>query len=868
MDKAVCDAVDSGIDLLHGGIRRAKPAAAAMPGLRRETQLAPGQVAHPNHGLVWVTVQQGTVTSGSTRSDQLWEAGQTFPVSSSDWLQASTPATIVVHRTAELFASVVLPEQLAAHGASVLDALAHEFADDRRRSAELLTAGRRASLDAQLVADRTLRVAARPNSRGGNPVTDAVTGDSALIDACVRVATAAGIRVDAPPQLPHGGADRVDPVERFAIATRIRCRPVRLTGQWWTEDAGPLVGYHGPDATPVALLHRRGSYAMVAPDGTRRRVNARVAEQLDASAVMFYRSLPPGPVSGAKLLWFGLRGIAPEASRVLLATLVTCLLGLVVPLLTGQVLGRLVGDGKPELIVVTCLAAIVLAGISAAFSLFGAMSMVRLEGRLDASTQAAVWDRLLRLPAVFFTRYSTGELANAAMGISYMRDLVTGTSTIALNALFLALVNTGLMFYISMPLGLLALAAVVTHAVIAGWLASRQVTWYRQLVTMNYALTNRVFQTLRALPKLRVAGAESFAYGRWAADFAQSRTVTDRLFRSTGLLTAVNTAVTPLATLGLFVLLSGPARGELDLAAFLTFVTAFTIVLASAVQVTSAISSVAAIRPMFDKMKPLLNEELEVSEHNTLPGELSGEIELADVSFQYTEGGPLILDDVSLQIKPGQFVAIVGPTGSGKSTLLRLLVGFNEPTRGAVRYDGASLGQLDTVEVRRQCGVVLQTATPFSGTVLNNICGTESYTVEEAWEAARMAGLADDIKRMPMGMYTLISDNAATMSGGQRQRLVIAQALIRRPRILFLDEATSALDNECQRIVAESTAHLKSTRVVIAHRLSTILDADVVYVLDRGRIVQSGSPAELLSEKDGLFYRMVRRQLPEESEAA
>jgi ABC-type bacteriocin/lantibiotic exporter with double-glycine peptidase domain len=239
---------------------------------------------------------------------------------------------------------------------------------------------------------------------------------------------------------------------------------------------------------------------------------------------------------------------------------------------------------------------------------------------------------------------------------------------------------------------------------------------------------------------------------------------------------------------------------------------------------------------------------------------LSGAVEARKVSFRYSEDGPLVLDDVSVEVRPGEFVAVVGPSGCGKSTLLRLLIGFDRPVSGSVLYDGQDLAALDQAAVRRQCGVVLQNAQPFTGSILDCVCGAETFTQDEVWEAAAMAGLAEDIKRMPMGLHTMIS-GGATISGGQRQRLMIAQALIRRPRILFFDEATSALDNETQRIVTSSTRALRASRVVIAHRLSTVMDADRVIVMSEGRVVQEGPPAELLADPAGRLRELVRRQL-------
>jgi ATP-binding cassette subfamily C protein len=294
--------------------------------------------------------------------------------------------------------------------------------------------------------------------------------------------------------------------------------------------------------------------------------------------------------------------------------------------------------------------------------------------------------------------------------------------------------------------------------------------------------------------------------------------------------------------------------------AFLTFNTSVTMLLTAVTQLTGSFVSAVAALPLFEEIKPVLEATPEVRTASTRPGTLSGGIEARRLSFRYSDDGPLVLDDVSFDIRPGEFVAVVGPSGCGKSTLLRMLIGFDRPVSGSVLYDGQDLAALDQSAVRRQCGVVLQHAQPFTGSILDVICGTEPYTPEEAMAAAEMAGLAEDIKRMPMGLHTIVSGSGA-VSGGQRQRLMIAQALIRRPRILFFDEATSALDNETQRTVIESTKALNATRVVIAHRLSTVMDADRVIVMEDGKVAQQGPPAQLLADTGGRLHELVRRQM-------
>ncbi|GAA4092588.1 NHLP bacteriocin export ABC transporter permease/ATPase subunit [Streptomyces hundungensis] len=717
-------------------------------------------------------------------------------------------------------------------------------------------AGIKAGEDVREEADRALLTSIGRLHRASSRRT--ASADSTYA-ACRLVAEAAGITL-ADPGLGGALSDRVDPVERVAVASRIRTRPVRLDGRWWREDAGPLVG-HRTSGTPVALLWRRGGYEAVHPvSGRRTRVDAGSAGEFERRAVMLYRPLPDRPLGRWGLLRFSLRGTRPDARRLLLAGLVTVALGALVPIATGQVLGVYVPRARNGLIVQVSLAVIVTGVVSAAFMLLQNLTVLRMEGRIESTLQPAVWDRLLRLPTKFFAERSTGELASAAMGVSAIRRVLSGIGPVAVQAGTVGAMNLVLLLCYSVPLALVAVALLIVIAGVFLALGMWELRWQRRLVELGNKLNNQAFQTLRGLPKLRVAAAESFAYGAWAGEFARSRELQQRAGRIKNLTTVVNSVYLPLCSLLLFVLLAGPARGSLSASAFLTFNTAVTMLLTSVTQLTGAFISAAAVLPLFEQIKPVLDEAPEVRGASTQPGALSGEIEARDLSFRYGDDGPLVLDGVSLKAAPGEFVAIVGPSGCGKSTLLRLLIGFDDPVSGSVRYDGQDLSALDRAAVRRQCGVVLQNAQPLAGSILDCICGAEVFSQEEAWEAAAMAGLAEDIKRMPMGLHTMISGGGA-ISGGQRQRLMIAQALVRRPRLLFFDEATSALDNETQRIVTESTRTLAATRIVIAHRLSTVLDADRVIVLSEGRVVQQGPPAELLADPHGRLRELVRRQL-------
>ncbi|WRZ62091.1 NHLP bacteriocin export ABC transporter permease/ATPase subunit [Streptomyces sp. NBC_01294] len=718
-------------------------------------------------------------------------------------------------------------------------------------------AGIEAGRAARTQADRTLLASIGRSGRGPHRSGSA----DATFAVCRVVADAARITLSEPGAA-GPTAEQTDPVERIALASRIRTRAVGLSGRWWREDTGPLVGRREKDGTPVALLWRRGRYEAVDPaTGTRERIGKTNEAAFEPRAVMFYRPLPDGRVSLPALLRFSVRGTFPELRSLLLGGLAAVVLGALVPIATGQVLGRYVPQAENGLIVQTGLALIATGIVSAVFMLLQNTSLLRMEGRIEATLQPAVWDRLLRLPTKFFAGRSTGELAGAAMGISAIRRVLSGIGPVCVQSGAVGTMNLVLLLVYSVPLAMAALAMLVVIAGVFLGLGLWQLRYQRRLIKLGHRLNNQAFQTLRGLPKLRVAAAESFAYAAWAREFARTRDLQQRIGRIQNVITVLGAVYLPLCTLVMFVLLAGPARGAMSAGEFLTFSTALTMLLSSVTQLTGALISAAAVLPMFEQIKPVLRETPEVGRSSTRPGELTGAIEAKNLSYRYGDDGPLVLDDVNFRVDQGEFVAIVGASGCGKSTLLRLLIGFDKPAEGSVLYDGQDLAALDRAAVRRQCGVVLQNAQPFTGSILDCICGAGTFSLEEAWEAAAMAGLAQDIKAMPMGMHTMLSDGGGTVSGGQRQRLMIAQALIRKPRILFFDEATSALDNEAQRVVIESTRALRATRVVIAHRLSTIMDADRVIAMSDGRIVQQGPPAELLADTNGLFHDLVRRQL-------
>jgi ABC-type bacteriocin/lantibiotic exporter with double-glycine peptidase domain len=298
----------------------------------------------------------------------------------------------------------------------------------------------------------------------------------------------------------------------------------------------------------------------------------------------------------------------------------------------------------------------------------------------------------------------------------------------------------------------------------------------------------------------------------------------------------------------------------IDVAAFAAFNSAFGQFTAALLVLTASLNVSIEAAPLFDRIRPVFEAPLEVEQSRIDPGTLGGHVAVRGLSFRYSAEAPWILDGVDFEARPGESVAIVGASGSGKSTLLRLLLGFETAARGGVYYDGKDLETLDLRLLRRQIGTVLETAGLVPGSIFENIAGSAPLSRGQVIDATRLAGLDADIAAMPMGLESFVMEGGSQLSGGQRQRVMIARALVNRPRLIFFDQATSALDNRTQAIVGESLSAMNATRIVIAHRLSTIRDADRIVVLEGGRIVETGTYAELVG-RDGAFHRLVQRQL-------
>ena len=688
--------------------------------------------------------------------------------------------------------------------------------------------------------------------------------DDPLFAACVAIGKVQGIDFHAPPRMKREQERSADLLSDILKASRVRHRRVVLRGQWWTIDQGSFLGYLQDGMRPVALLPAApGKYKLFDPAGqTTIPVTAKVASTLSADAVLFYPPLADRAIAGAEMLRFGLAGTGKDLWRAAILGTAISLLALAIPVFTGYIFDTVIPQAEKNVLLQISIVLFALSVTSLILKIGQTMAVLRVEGKWDPLTNAAIMDRLLSLPIPFFRKYSAGDLTMRAGGMAEIRRMVSGTVLMGIITGFFSLFSFPLLFYYDSRLAWIGLAIAVIAFLAVASAGYVQMKYQRQLRDVEGKISGMVFQIITGISKLRVAGAEGYAFAYWAKNFAEQRRLAYRARMITNRLTVFN-AVLPIgASIAIFAaLLFGSNQGEvMTTGSFLAFNSAYTQFLAAAISMSTSLILLLGLLPVYERMKPILTALPEVNRAKASPGQLSGDIEANHLSFRYEEDGPLILKEVSFHIQPGEFVAFVGPSGSGKSTLFRLLLGFEIPERGSIQFDGQDVSVLDIDAVRRQVGVVLQQSRIMPGNIFQNIVGSSLLTLDDAWEAARMAGLDQDIKEMAMGMHTVIGEGASTFSGGQRQRLLIARAIANRPRIILFDEATSALDNRTQAIVSKSLELLQATRIVIAHRLSTILNADRIFVMQDGRIVQSGKYQELVNQP-GLFAELAKRQL-------
>ncbi|MDR2964507.1 MAG: ATP-binding cassette domain-containing protein, partial [Treponema sp.] len=464
---------------------------------------------------------------------------------------------------------------------------------------------------------------------------------------------------------------------------------------------------------------------------------------------------------------------------------------------------------------------------------------------------------MLNLPTDFFKNYDSGELSQKLLLIPSICNsiftVVTGTLLTTLFSLAYFIQIGSITASLLMPS--IFIIGITLTVIIITTLVSMKIQ--KKLIQADADLFGMVFAILSSIRKIKLTGSEKRIFAKWAPKY---KDVANFTFNPPLVLKYSSVINTAISTAGLALVYFTALTSNVSVGEYMAFNVAFGMVSASVLSFGSLTKFFAELKPKFDLVEPILSAIPENTGNKTIVSRLTGGVEINNLTFRYEEGGEKIIDGLNIKIRPGQYVAVVGKTGCGKSTLIRLLLGFEKPAKGAIYYDGKDMSKLDLPSLRRKIGTVMQNGKLFQGDIFSNITmSAPGLTLDDAWEAARIADLDKNIKDMPMGMYTIITEGSGGISGGQKQQMMIARAVAPKPKILIFDESTSALDNITQKHISESLAQLKCTRIVIAHRLSTIKDCDKIYVLDKGKITEEGTFDELYANK-GFFYELVNRQ--------
>ncbi len=661
-------------------------------------------------------------------------------------------------------------------------------------------------------------------------------------------------------EIPDGMKDRNEQLEYLMRPYGIMRRTVRLEKGWYKDAVGAMLGVRRDDGSVVALIPSKisGYSFLDKSSGKRVKVNRKTEKLFEEEAIAFYKPFPLKKMGIGQLFQYIIQTLSLSDFMMFgLAALAVTLVGMITPQLNNIIFSSIVTNGNMRLLLAMSAFLVCVSISSLILTSVKSLLLARINTKMEVSVQAATMMRILSLPADFFKQYSSGDLSSRAQYINMLcNQMVSALLSTGLTSIF-SLIYISQIFIYAPALVVPALLIVLTTLVFSLVSTFVQMRVTKKSLEVSAKENGMSYALITGVQKIKLSGSEKRAFARWGNLYAKVASLT----YNPPLILKINTVISvAISLIGTIVLYYTAVRSGVSVADYYAFNTAYGMISGAFLSLSSAALIIAQFKPILDMAKPIMEAVPEISEGKQVITRLSGGIELNNVSFRYSQHMPLVVDNLSLKIRPGQYVAIVGATGCGKSTLMRLMLGFETPQKGAVYYDGKDLSTIDLKSLRRKIGVVMQNGKLFQGDVYSNIVISAPWlTLDDAWEAAELAGIAEDIRRMPMGMNTIISEGSGGVSGGQRQRLMIARAIAPKPRILMFDEATSALDNLTQKKVSQSLDQLKCTRIVIAHRLSTIRQCDRILYLEKGKIVEDGTYDQLM-EQNGKFAQLIARQ--------
>lgn len=640
----------------------------------------------------------------------------------------------------------------------------------------------------------------------------------------------------------------------------IMYRPVTLDSGWYRSAIGPMIGTMKEDGSAVVLLPGAfsGYFYFDPQTGKKKRIDRTSCALLDSEAICFYKPLPQKKLTVLDLLRFTVAQLTAWDLVAYVGTIgIASALGLLAPMFTKWLFGDVLRSGSMQVLLALAGFMFCFSVSQVLYSVFQTLVSSRISIKQSIAVQAAVMNRLMSLPVTFFRKYSSGELQQRSSYVQNLCSLMFGTiGGVGLTSLF-SLIYLGQVFAFAPMLVVPALAITLATLAITLITTAMQTKISKQQMEISAKTSGMTHSIITGIQKIKLSGSEKRLFVRWGNQYARQAALE---YNPPAFLKLNGTITAAVSLIGTMVLYYCAIASSISVDDYYAFNAAFGIVSGAFMSVAGIADSIASIRPTLEMAKPIMEAVPETADDKEIVTEIRGNIELHNVSFRYNEDMPWVLDDISLRVKAGEYLAVVGSTGCGKSTLLRILLGFETPQKGSIFYDRKDITRVDLKSLRRKIGVVMQDGKLFWGDIFSNIVISAPHlNLDDAWEAAETASIADDIRAMPMGMHTIISEGQGGISGGQRQRLLIARAIASKPKVLMFDEATSALDNITQKKVSEAIDKLKCTRIVIAHRLSTIRHCDRILVLDKGHVIEEGTYDALIA-KNGFFAELVARQ--------
>lgn len=640
----------------------------------------------------------------------------------------------------------------------------------------------------------------------------------------------------------------------------IQFRSVILEKGWYNNAVGAMLGTLKEDGSAVALIPGKiHGYTLVnIKTGKQVTINRKNEDLIDKEAICFYEPLPQKALTMRDLLMFMVQKLSlSDIVLYLVLMAITTGLGLLAPLFTRWLMGDVLESGSVRVLLALAIFMVCYCISKLCFSVFQNLINARIGIKQDIAVQAAVMNRIMSLPPSFFKKYSAGELSQRSGYVQTLCNTLYNTiASTGLTSIF-SLVYIGQIFAFAPALVVPSLVITIATIVLSLITTFAQMRITREMMELSAKTSGMTYSMITGIQKIKLAGAEKRMFSRWARYYSREAQLQ---YNPPMFLKLSSTISLGISLGGTLILYAIAIKSHVNVADYYAFNSAYGMVSGAFMSLSSMAITIANIRPTLEMAKPIMEAEPEMHDGGEVITDLKGGIELSHVSFKYDEDMPNVIDDLSLKIKAGEYLAVVGSTGCGKSTLMRLLLGFETPQKGSIYFDNKDIRKIDLESLRSKIGTVLQDGKLFLGDIFSNIVITApELGMDEAWEAARIASIDEDIKSMPMGMHTIISEGQGGISGGQRQRLMIARAVAPKPKILMFDEATSALDNITQKNVSDAIDSLKCTRIVIAHRLSTIQHADRIIYLEGGKIIEEGKYEQLIAN-DGPFAKLVERQ--------